>query len=135
MEMHNSPVRSTALELNGGEGGGPVARGAALSSGEAPRSMHEDGKRVRQLDTDSMAETEARCGGGGLPEVDKSRWCGRNAIGGGHPLYACVQREGDGMARARCAAHGCAQTVRACTRGCRAQRGRVAAGACVEVTP
>jgi hypothetical protein len=34
-ERWSSPMRSTAPELNGGEGAGPSGRGAALSSSEA----------------------------------------------------------------------------------------------------
>jgi hypothetical protein len=57
-----------------------VAWGVAPSSGEAPGPAHEDGKRVRRLGTDGVAEIEVRCGGGGLPEADKRRWCGHNAM-------------------------------------------------------
>jgi hypothetical protein len=70
---------TTVQWLSGGEGGGPVAWEAAPSSGEARGPTHEDGKRVRRLDTDGVAETEARRGGGGLPEEDKRRWRGHNA--------------------------------------------------------
>jgi hypothetical protein len=65
-------VRSMAPELNDGEGGGPAARGAASSSGEPPGHAHEDGKWVRQLGINGVVEAEARRGGGGLPEADKS---------------------------------------------------------------
>jgi hypothetical protein len=82
MEMRSSSARSMALELNGGEGGGPAAQGAALSIGESPGLAHEDGKWVRWLGTDGVAETEVRHGGGGLPEADKRCWCRRNATVG-----------------------------------------------------
>jgi hypothetical protein len=35
-----------APELNGGEGGGPVARGAAPSSGSALAPVHREGREV-----------------------------------------------------------------------------------------
>jgi hypothetical protein len=63
MEMRSSLARSTASELNDGEGGGPAARRAAPSSGEPPGPAHEDGKWVRRLGIDGMVETEARRGG------------------------------------------------------------------------
>jgi hypothetical protein len=56
--MRSSLAWSTVLELNDWEGGGPVARGATPSSGEAPRPALEDGKRVRWLGTDGVAEIE-----------------------------------------------------------------------------
>jgi hypothetical protein len=37
---------------------------------------------VRWLDTDSVAGTEARHGGGGLPETDKRSWLRQDAMGG-----------------------------------------------------
>jgi hypothetical protein len=58
-------VRSTAPKLNDGEGGGPVARGAAPSSGEPPGPMHEDGKWVRRLGINDVVEAEVRHDGGG----------------------------------------------------------------------
>jgi hypothetical protein len=63
-EARSSPVRSTAPELNEGEGGGPTARGAALSSSKPPGPAHEDRKRVRWL---------TRRG--------QERWCRREAMG------------------------------------------------------
>jgi hypothetical protein len=74
MDMRSSPMRTTVLELNGGEGVGPAAWGAPSRSGKAPGPVHEDGKWVRKLGIDGVAETEARRGGGGLPEADKRRW-------------------------------------------------------------
>jgi hypothetical protein len=71
-----------ALRLSGGEGGGPTTRGADMSSAEAPEPAHKDAKRVRQLDTDGVAETEARRDGGGLPEEDKRCWRRHNATVG-----------------------------------------------------
>jgi hypothetical protein len=50
------------------DGGGPVARG------EAPGPAHEDRKWVRWLSIDGVAETKARCSGGGLLEAEKRRW-------------------------------------------------------------
>jgi hypothetical protein len=92
MEIQSSPVRSTMSELNGGEGGGPAARGAALSSGEAPGPMYEDGKWVRQLGIDDMAETKVRNGGGGLPR--RARGAGMDEMQRvGHLLYVHPWRE------------------------------------------
>jgi hypothetical protein len=65
-------MRSMAPELNDREGGGPAARGAALSSGEPHGPTHEDRKWVRRLGIDGVAEAEVRRDGGGLPEADKS---------------------------------------------------------------
>jgi hypothetical protein len=84
------------LRRRGGEGGAPVAWGAAPSSGEAPGPAHEDGKWVRWLGTDGVAEIEVRRGGGGLPVADNRRWSGRNATGGrgdGGALYTCAHGE------------------------------------------
>jgi hypothetical protein len=53
-----------APELNDGEGADPSGRGAALGSGEALEPMHGERGGVRWLDTDSVAETEARRDGG-----------------------------------------------------------------------
>jgi hypothetical protein len=75
-------VRSTTPELNGGEGGGLVARGAAPRSGEPPGPMHEDRKLVRWFGIDGLAETEVRHGGGGLPEADKSASADERQWGG-----------------------------------------------------
>jgi hypothetical protein len=46
MEMQSSPARSMTPELNGGEGGGPVARGVASSSGGALGPVHREVKGV-----------------------------------------------------------------------------------------
>jgi hypothetical protein len=88
--MRSSPARLTSSKLNSGEGGDPAAQRAAPSSGKAPRPMHEDGKRVRQLGTDGVTETEVRRGGGGLPEVNMRRWRGRDATVGSP--YIAVHR-------------------------------------------
>jgi hypothetical protein len=98
MEMRSSPVRSTTLELNGREGGGPAARGAALSSGKAPGPVHEDRKLVRWLGIDDVAEIEVRRGGGDLPEADKKCWPGRDVMGGAHFIRVRMEGDDDGMA-------------------------------------
>jgi hypothetical protein len=81
-EIQSSPARSTAPELNGGECVSSSGRGVALSSKEAPGPTHEEEGGVRWLDTDSVAGTEARHGGGGLPETDKRSWLRQDAMGG-----------------------------------------------------
>jgi hypothetical protein len=60
--------------------------------------------------------------------TDEMQWVGVPFI------RAHTERGGDGMAQARHAVHGRARTVRACMRGCRAQRGWATAGAYVEAT-
>jgi hypothetical protein len=75
-------VRSTAPELNGREGGGPVARGAALSSSEPLGPTHEDRKWVRWLGINGVMEVEVRSGGGGLPKADKSTGADERQRGG-----------------------------------------------------
>jgi hypothetical protein len=55
-EMRSSPARSSASELNGGEGGGPVAQGAAPSSDDALGLVHREGREV------SRAAHGGRCG-------------------------------------------------------------------------
>jgi hypothetical protein len=71
MERWSSPTRSMAPELNDGEGVDPSGRGAALGSGEALGPTHGKRGGVRRLNTDSVAGTQVRCGGGSLPEADK----------------------------------------------------------------
>jgi hypothetical protein len=70
-ERRSSPTRSTASELNDGEGAGPSGQGAALGFGEALEPAHEEREGVRWLDTDNVAGTEARRGSGSLPEANK----------------------------------------------------------------
>jgi hypothetical protein len=82
METQTSPVRSMTPELNGGEGVGLAARGAAPRSGEPPGPTHEDGKSVRWFGIDGLAETEVRHGGGGLPEADTSASADERQWGG-----------------------------------------------------
>jgi hypothetical protein len=70
-EMRSSPARSTASELNDGEGVGTLSRGATLSSGEAPGPAHGERGGVKWLSTDGMAENRGEHGGDDLLEVDK----------------------------------------------------------------
>jgi hypothetical protein len=87
MEMRSSMVRSTASELNDGEGVGSSSRGAAPSSGEALGPAHGEEGGVRWLGTDDVVGIEVRCGGDGLPETDKRhcadkrRWRRQDAMG------------------------------------------------------
>jgi hypothetical protein len=73
MEGRNSPVRSMASKLNGGEGVGPSDWGAALGSGEALGSVYGESGGVRWLGTDEAVENKGGCGGDGLPEADTAR--------------------------------------------------------------
>jgi hypothetical protein len=70
MERRSSPMRSTALELNGGEGASPSGWGAALGFGEALGPVYGERVGVRWLGTDEVVENRAECGGDGLPEAD-----------------------------------------------------------------
>jgi hypothetical protein len=70
--MRSSPARSTASELNGGEGVGPSVRGATPSSGKAPGPAHGERGGVRWLGTDGVAENRGDRSGNGIPEADKS---------------------------------------------------------------
>jgi hypothetical protein len=70
IEMRSSPTRSTAPEPNDGEGVGPLGRGAALSSSEAPGPAHGERGGVRWLGTDGVEENRGERGGVGLPEAD-----------------------------------------------------------------
>jgi hypothetical protein len=67
--MQSSPTWSTTPELNGGEGGGPVAPGAAPSSGSALGPAHREGKGVSQAVHGSRYE-ENRGSDGKLTGVD-----------------------------------------------------------------
>jgi hypothetical protein len=58
MERRSSLVRSTAPELNDGEGVGLSGWGATLGSSEALGPAYEDRGWVRWLGTDEVAETE-----------------------------------------------------------------------------
>jgi hypothetical protein len=75
-------VWSMAPELNSREGGGPVARGATLSSGEPLGPAHEDRKQVRWLGINGITEVEVRRGGGGLPKANKSTGADERQWGG-----------------------------------------------------
>jgi hypothetical protein len=70
MERQSSPAWSTALELNDGEGAGPLGRGAALGSGEALGPTYSESGGVRWLDTDEVVENRGEHGGDGLSEAD-----------------------------------------------------------------
>jgi hypothetical protein len=70
--MRSSPARSTASELNGGEGVGSSVWGATSSSGKAPEPAHGERGGVRWLGTDGVAENRGDRGGDDIPEVDKS---------------------------------------------------------------
>jgi hypothetical protein len=48
-----------------------LGQGAALGFGKALVPVHRERGRVRWLSTGSVAGTEARRGGGSLPEADK----------------------------------------------------------------
>jgi hypothetical protein len=56
MERWNSPARSTALELNSGEGAGLSGWGVALGSGEALGLAYGERGGVRWLGTDEAVE-------------------------------------------------------------------------------
>jgi hypothetical protein len=81
-EGRSSSARSTAPELNDGEGAGPSGRGAALRSDEAPEPTHMERGGVRWLGTDGVAKKRGKRGGDGLSEMDKRHWHGRDATGG-----------------------------------------------------
>jgi hypothetical protein len=55
-EGQNSPVQSTAPELNGGEGAGSSGFGAPLGSGEALGPTYGERGGVRWLGTDKVEE-------------------------------------------------------------------------------
>jgi hypothetical protein len=69
-ERRSSPARSTAPELNDGEGADPLGRGAALGSGEALGPAYGERGGVRWLNTDEVAENRGERGVDGLPEAD-----------------------------------------------------------------
>jgi hypothetical protein len=81
-ERRSSSGWSMVPELNGGEGAGPLGRGAALGSGEALGPAHRKRGGVRWLGTDSVVGTEARHDGGNLPKADmKPRtWTTSNGV-------------------------------------------------------
>jgi hypothetical protein len=56
IESPSSPARSTAPELNGGEGVGPLGWVASLGSGEALGPVYGDRDGVRRLGTDEAVE-------------------------------------------------------------------------------
>jgi hypothetical protein len=70
MERQSSPARSTASELNGGEGAGPSGRGAALGFGEALGPAYGERCGVRWLGTNELAENRGERDGDGLSEAD-----------------------------------------------------------------
>jgi hypothetical protein len=81
MAGRNSSARSTALELNSGEGVGPSGWGAALGSGEALGPVYGGRGGVRRLGTEGAAEN---IGGDGLPEEGSGG--GTNKMHGEGPL-------------------------------------------------
>jgi hypothetical protein len=115
-------VRSMAPELNDSEGATPSGWGAALGSGKALGPAQGERGGVRWLSTDSVAGTEARRGGGSLPEADK-RPSARTTSNGVASSYRHAHGVRGGMAQAWHVVHNSARIVRACTCGHRAQRG------------
>jgi hypothetical protein len=96
-EMRSSPMRSMAPEPNGGEGIGSLGQGVALSSGKSPGPVHGEEGGVTWLGTDCGVGTEARHGGGGLPNTDKRHWHRQDGMGGAS-FYSHARR---GAMRAR----------------------------------
>jgi hypothetical protein len=74
-EGQNSPARSTAPELNGGEGAGPSGRGAALGSGEALGHVYGERGGVRWLGTDEVLENRGSVAVTAYRRWTR-RWCG-----------------------------------------------------------
>jgi hypothetical protein len=72
-EGRNSPVWSTAPELNGGEGVTFLVREVALKLKEAPGPAYAERGGVSWLGTDGAAEGRGGCGGDGLPEANTAR--------------------------------------------------------------
>jgi hypothetical protein len=70
MERLISPTRSMALELNCGEGVGPLGQGAALGSGEALELVYGERGGVRWLSTDEVVKNSGERDSDGLPEAD-----------------------------------------------------------------
>jgi hypothetical protein len=77
-ERQNSPVQSTAPEVNSGEGITFLVREAAPKLKEDPGSTYGERGGVRWLDTDGAVENRGGCGGGGLRRRTR-RGCGRDA--------------------------------------------------------
>jgi hypothetical protein len=93
-------------ELNGSEGARPSGRGEALGSSEVLGPTYTERGGVRRLSTDSVAGTEARGGGGNLPEADRRlrAWTTRNGVASS---YRCAQ----GVRRTRWLQHGMQHTT------------------------
>jgi hypothetical protein len=89
--LNRPGTRTTAPELNGGEGASPSGRGAALGSSEALGPTHGERGGVRWLGTNSVVGTEVRRDGGSLPEADK-RPRVRTTSNGVASSYRCVHR-------------------------------------------
>jgi hypothetical protein len=71
-------VRSTAPEVNSGEGVTFLVREAAPKLKEAPGSTYGERGGVRWLGTDGAVENRGGCGGNGLRRRTR-RGCGRDA--------------------------------------------------------
>jgi hypothetical protein len=82
-EGRNSPTRSTAPKLNGGEGAGPSGWGAALGFGEALGPMYGERGGVRWLGTDEVVENRGEARPGQLT--------------GGSQWWGCGQTNGRGL--------------------------------------
>jgi hypothetical protein len=99
MEMRSSPARSMVPELNGGGGGGLVARGAAPCSGDALGPAHRHGKVVSRAVHGGRCE-EHRGGDDKLTRADRrsTAWMECEIRGGGVPFIGATPGA-DGTAR------------------------------------
>jgi hypothetical protein len=99
-EGRNPPARSTALELNGGEGVGPLGWVASLGSGEALGPVYGDRDGVRQLGTDEAVENRGSAAVTAYQRratVGARTKCMRKVL-----FYSCALRGGNaGLCRGR----------------------------------
>jgi hypothetical protein len=90
----NSPVRSTAPELNDSESAGPSGWGVALESSEPLGHAYGEIRGVRRLGTDEAAENNGGCYGHSVGADEMQRWPPFIAVYCIEATRACVRKEG-----------------------------------------